>query len=208
MANQSLSISLALVSLTTAIVTANIAPSFSQSAAPDQVTFFCKEVYDRASGEKIPATVAWVPGRQGNVRIVGWKSEYFLKKGWNAQKRCEEVTPKFQKAYDEGRLNFLTTGTAGGYPIICAVAQQGESCDSIAQLFTIKPHDNPDLVLQQLMDILEGKTSDMLLQSSGNQIYVSVPEFFRKAPITDRDAPCSTSAGPQQTDNCTPREAP
>jgi hypothetical protein len=113
------------------------------------------------------------------------------------------VTQKFQKAYDEGRFNYLTTGRVKGYPIICAISRTDDPCDGNSQLFTLKPHDNPDLVLQQLMDILEGKTSDMLLQNSGGKTLVSMREFFAKVPLADRDAPCDTrSAGPQN--NCVP----
>jgi hypothetical protein len=157
-------------------------------------------VFDRASGGKIPATLAWIPQRSGNVRIIGWKSEYFSKR---SPVRCEEVTKKFQEAYNQGRFNYLTTGRAKGYPIICSVSRSGDPCDGNSQLFTLKPHDNPDLVLQQLMDILEGKSSDMLLQNSGDKTYISMTEFFAKAPLADRDAPCGTrSAGPQN--NCVP----
>mgnify|MGYP003335438454 CR=1 FL=1 len=200
MNTRSFSLRLASAGLLATILLGGIAPGFSQSAAPNQVTFFCKDVFDRASGDKIPATLAWVPGRGGNVRIIGWKSEYFSKK---SGMRCEEVTQKFQKAYDEGRFNYLTTGKVKGYPIVCAVSSTDGVCNGDSQLFTLKPHDNPDLVLQQLMDILEGKASDLLMQSSGDKTYISMREFFAKAPIADRDAPCRTkSGGPQM--NCVP----
>lgn len=200
MNTRTLSLRLASAGLIATVLLGAIAPGFSQSGTPNRITFFCREVFDRASGTKIPATLAWVPGRGGNVRLIGWKSEYFSKR---SPVRCAEVTQKFQKAYDEGRFNYLTTGRAKGYPIVCAISRTDDPCDGNSQLFTVKPHDNPDLVLQQLMDILEGKTSDMLLQSSGDKTYVSMTEFFAKAPIADRDAPCDTrSAGPQN--NCVP----
>jgi hypothetical protein len=173
-------------------------PAVSQTKGPAQITFFCKDVYDQASGKKIPATFAWIPERQGNITVVGWKSQYFAKKGWNAQKRCADITPKFQQAYDAGRLQYLTTGISSGYPVVCAIAKQEDACDSTSQLFTLKPHDQPDLVLQQLMDVLTGKASDMLLQSSDGRIYVFIKEFFKKAPIVDKDTdvPCKIrSAG-------------
>jgi hypothetical protein len=146
-----ISLRLACVGLLATVLLGGIAPGFSQSTTPNRVTFFCKEVFDRASGGKIPATLAWIPERSGNVRIIGWKSEYFSKR---SPVRCTEVTQKFQKAYDEGRFNYLTTGRVKGYPIICAISRTDDPCDGNSQLFTLKPHDNPDLVLQQLMDIL------------------------------------------------------
>lgn len=163
--------------------------SQTPTASPDQVTFFCKEVYDPASGSKIPATLVWIPQRQGNIRIIGWKSEFFSRFGWNPQKRCAAVTPKFQQFYDAKQLQYLTTGYSNGYPVVCALAQENDACDSNRQLFTMKPHDNPNQLLHQLMDILKGKTADMLLQNSGGETLVPVPELFRRAPITDRTPP-------------------
>lgn len=173
-------------------------PAVSQPKGPAQITFFCKDVYDQASGQKIPATSAWIPERQGNITVVGWKSQFFAKRGWNAQKRCADITPKFQQAFDTGRLQYLTTGASSGYPVVCAIAKQEDACNSTSQLFTLKPHDQPALVLQQLMDVLTGKASDMLLQSSDGKTYVPMQEFFKKAPLadSDTDAPCKVrSAG-------------
>jgi Circadian oscillating protein COP23 len=180
-----------------------MAPAFSQNKGPAQITFFCKDVYDKASGQKIPATFAWIPERQGNISVVGWKSQFFAKRGWNAQKRCADITPKFQQSFDTGRLQYLTTGTSNGYPVVCAIAKQEDACNGTSQLFTLKPHDQPALVLQQLMDVLTGKASDMLLQSSDGKTYVPMQEFFKKAPLADKDtdAPCKVrSAG--TNNNC------
>jgi hypothetical protein len=180
-----------------------MAPAFSQNKGPAQITFFCKDVYDQASGQKIPATFAWIPERQGNITVVGWKSQFFAKRGWNAQKRCADITPKFQQAFDSGRLQYLTTGASSGYPVVCAIAKQEDACNGTSQLFTLKPHDQPALVLQQLTDVLTGKASDMLLQSSDGKTYISMQEFFKKAPLADKDtdAPCKVrSAG--TNNNC------
>jgi Circadian oscillating protein COP23 len=183
------------LALTTAIALpmfSSTPPAVSQTKGPAQITFFCKDVYDQASGQKIPATFAWIPERQGNITVVGWKSQFFAKRGWNAQKRCADITPKFQQAFDSGRLQYLTTGASSGYPVVCAIAKQEDACNSTSQLFTLKPHDQPALVLQQLMDVLTGKASDMLLQSSDGKTYVPMQEFFKKAPLADKDtdAPC------------------
>lgn len=174
--------------------------SQEQAASPEQVTFFCKAVYDPASGAQIPATLVWIPQRQGNIRIIGWKSEFFSRFGWNPQKRCAAVTPKFQQFYNAGQLKYLTTGYVQGYPIVCALAKEDDACGSNRQLFTMKPHDNPNQLLHQLMDILKGKTADMLLQNSGGETLIPMPEFFRRAPITDRTPPRRRkSAGTQMT---------
>ena len=165
---------------------------------PDQITFFCRDIYDRASGDTIPATLVWIPERQGNIRLIGWKSEFFSKYGWTPEKRCEVVTDRFAKFHKDGQLKFLTTGYVKGLPIVCGLAQENEVCDGSKQLFTIKPHDNPSQVLKQLIDIVRGKSGDILLQNSGGNTLVPVPELFKKAPVTDQEPPiCRKSAGPQ-----------
>ncbi len=161
-----------------------LSPGFSQSILgfnnQKQVNFFCHDFFDRASGEKIPTTVAWVPERQGHVRFISWKSEYFAKSGWTPQKRCQEVSRKFQNFFDSGKLNYLTAGTNNGLSVICAV-QINEKCNGENQLFTLKTGNDNQLVLVQLMNILEGKSSEPLGQSSGNKI--DVHSFLKNAPL-------------------------
>lgn len=182
--------------LTSLIALANsISPSFSQSvisdtpntsrklnatnSQPDRVTFICKEIFDPASEENIPATVAWIPKRQGHVHFIAWKSEFF---SWSPKKRCQQVTKDFQKYYDEGRLSYLSTGKRNGYPVICT-AKPGENCNQDNHLFTIKPGQNAQLVLQRLLDIGEGKSGRPIYQSSGKQLHVEVQKIFDNASL-------------------------
>ncbi|WP_414619937.1 COP23 domain-containing protein [Calothrix sp. CCY 0018] len=176
-------------------LTSSISPSFSQMIAGDaaetlsqantnnserdSVTFMCKDILDPASDQQIPATVVWVPKRQTHVLFIAWKSEYFS--NWSPKKRCEAVTQKFQKSYKEGRLSYLTTGKYNGYPVICA-AKPGETCNQNNQLFTIKQGNNPQLVLQRLLNISEGKSSEPLYQNSGKQLHLEVQTILDYAP--------------------------
>lgn len=188
MQKQSFIISLGLTVVTSLTSLAvSLSPSFSQSnsatSQPDKVTFFCQPMFDAASGERIPATVAWIPERKGHVRFIGWKSEYFNKSGWTPEKRCQEVTKKFQEFYAQGRLNYLSYGKRNGNPVICAFANQGETCNDINQLFTVKSGSDPREVIQRIMDIAEGKSAEPIFQNSGDQLYISVKEIFNKSPL-------------------------
>ncbi|MGK7892693.1 MAG: COP23 domain-containing protein, partial [Xenococcus sp. (in: cyanobacteria)] len=153
----------------------------------DRVSFYCGETLDQASGQKIPTTLAWVPQREANIPIIGWKNEYFG--AWNSQKRCEAVSPKFQTFYEDGRLNYLTNGESAGYPIICAVLDKEEQCSGENQLFQVRPGTNPEEVITGLNGILGGKTSDSepIYQSSGNRVYISVSGFLENAPAVEDD---------------------
>ncbi|NJR19802.1 MAG: hypothetical protein HC785_31845 [Calothrix sp. CSU_2_0] len=173
-----------LTSLATLVV--NVSPAFSQSVAtnsqPNKVTFYCKEIFDKARNERIPATVAWIPERKNHIRVIGWKSEAFSRHS-NSQKRCEVVTQKFQQFYDNGSLNYLTHGINNGYPVICIIPNQAENCNGTNQLFTILPGSKAEIVFEQLMGLLKGDTNKILYQNSGQQIYIDMKEYFKTAPL-------------------------
>ncbi|BAY37670.1 hypothetical protein NIES2111_20090 [Nostoc sp. NIES-2111] len=187
MQKQSLVIGLRIAALTALASISIPAASFSQSSPaqsqPNKVTFMCQPMFDPASGERIPATVAWVPERKGHTRFIGWKSEYFNKGGWTPAERCEKVTQKFQEFYEQGRLNYLSSGKSKGYPIICGLANQGETCNANNQLFTLKTGSNSEEVLRRLMDISEGKSAGPVLQNSGEQLYIPVQSFLNNSPL-------------------------
>jgi hypothetical protein len=84
------------------------------------VQFICSEGYDRVSTRRYPTTYAWT--QRGKIAIVRWKTEQFP--GYLPQKRCEEVSPRFQEAYENGTLSFITNGTMNRQPVICTTRQR------------------------------------------------------------------------------------
>ncbi|MFO5439879.1 MAG: COP23 domain-containing protein, partial [Dolichospermum sp.] len=105
--------------------------------------------------------------------------------GWTPQKSCPEVSKKFHNVYEAGLLKRLTTGEYNGYPGVCAVAIDEESCNSNNQLFTLKNNSDPGLVLEQLVNIAQGKSSEPLWQSSGNSKYLNVRKYLQNAPLVN-----------------------
>ncbi|CCQ55034.1 COP23 domain-containing protein [Crocosphaera watsonii] len=168
----------------TSSLTMNIAPSSSQSNNSDKVKFFCGETFDRASEEKIPATLVWIPQRQEHLRIIGWKSQYFYKE-MTTEKRCQVVSEKFQNKYERGDLNYISFGENNGYPILCGVSNVGDPCDGDSQLFTLKHHADPKVIHTRLSQVLSGESSDMLMQSSGTQAYISFEKLLENMPVVD-----------------------
>ena len=183
--------------VTIALATATIAialPTFSQSSSSvggDRVTFSCQNVFDPASGTQIPATVAWRPQRQKNVIFLYWKSDFFSAAGWDPQARCEEVSPKFQAAYDSDRFNYLTNGKVGAYPVICAAVERiGETCNQDNFLFTLKKEADGSKAVDNLMGIFKGDTRKARYESSQEEgkIYVSIDKFLLEAPAIEENA--------------------
>lgn len=149
----------------------------------DRINFYCGEYTDKPSGETFPATMAYVPQRKASVSIVAWKFNYIP--AWDAQTRCDEVSPKFQTFFENNRLNYLTTGVNNGYDIVCAAVELGQVCKPEDQLFQVKANDDPQAVLKELTGIIEGKSSEPIYQSSGQRIYVSMEELVESAPIVE-----------------------
>ncbi|OKH30223.1 hypothetical protein NIES2101_42640 [Calothrix sp. HK-06] len=179
---------LGLAALTSTAYFAVSLPAVSQNppaSQPNKVTFFCREGLDKASGKNIPFTVAWVPERNKHVRFVGWKSDFFEKNGWTPQKRCQEVTERFNKMYENGRLNYLASGSDKGYPIICGLLNKEDNCNADNLLFTLKYGSQTKVVLEQLIDIAEGKARNIIYQNSGQQIHVSVRDILNNATVAD-----------------------
>ncbi|BAZ13231.1 hypothetical protein NIES4071_50700 [Calothrix sp. NIES-4071] len=179
---------LGLAALTSATYFAVSLTAVSQNtpaSVSNKVTFFCREGLDKASGKNIPFTVAWVPERKKHVRFIAWKSEFFEKAGWTPQERCQKVTERFNKMYDTGRLKYFGSGANNGYPIICGLFNKDDACNTENQLFTVKSGSQIKVVLEQLIDIAEGKASNVLYQSSGQQIRVSVQDILNNATVAD-----------------------
>jgi hypothetical protein len=175
----------------------------SNKAIPPQTPlFYCESVLN-PSGEQTTTTVVWVPERQGNVRLIGWEPEYFGH-AIDPKAQCQTTTQALQTKFDAGQLNYLTTGYLNGYPVVCGVASQAETCTEDTLLFTLKPNDYPDEVLQTLMEILGGEPSELLLQSSEGQIYISVKEALKQGAIGNRDLPPTATAGGDATPSAPP----
>lgn len=111
-------------------------------AAGANTTFLC------ATDDGVPATIARTP--EGDTPLIRWKSEFFNKWGWTPQKRCEEVSEKFQRFKDSGELNTLSTGEIDGVPVLCVTTTAGGNCGEF--LFTLEPNEDPETILKRLTD--------------------------------------------------------
>ncbi|MBC6477534.1 MAG: hypothetical protein GDA56_06835 [Hormoscilla sp. GM7CHS1pb] len=109
--------------------------------------------------------------------------------GYSAKKRCEQVSPRFQEAYDKGTLNYMTNGTWKGkngkdQPVICAASVLGGDCETL--LFTLRHKDDSQKILAQLNEIIQDNSSKPARHDSGvsDQIYIKVDleDFLRNAP--------------------------
>ncbi|MDJ0592136.1 MAG: COP23 domain-containing protein [Pleurocapsa sp. MO_226.B13] len=150
------------------------------------IQFTCGQSYDRNTQQYIFTTFAW--NSQHKKPIVTWNQETFSDAGFDPQKRCETVSPRFQEAYANQSLKFLTHGIMNGQSVICTSRQVGGECQTL--LLTLLPENDPLQILEQLSDIFLGYASSPLQQSSddpiqkvGDRVYVEVDieEFLNQA---------------------------
>jgi hypothetical protein len=74
--------------------------------------------------------------------LINWAGNNEDNDDWgkSAKERCQIVSSKFQQAYYENRLNFLTNGVVNNYPVICATTEMEENCNERNMLLTLRPN--------------------------------------------------------------------
>ncbi|MBP5975273.1 hypothetical protein HW132_21685 [Brasilonema sp. CT11] len=128
-----------LATLTTIATTTTLnQPSYAESP-----TFSCS----KSNG--VPTT--FVHTQDGkDLPVIRWVSKYFT--GLTPQQRCQQVSRRFQRSYDNGTLKYIKPGMLKGQPVVCAVAEKNAACTDTTLLFTLKPGSDPDATARQLFD--------------------------------------------------------
>jgi hypothetical protein len=142
--------------------------------------FYCGQ------SKNVPATMAKTS--RGAVPVIRWVST--LGGTYTPENRCKIVSEKFQTFYNDGTLNYLTTGIVNQLPVICAAQRENGPCTGV--LFTLKPNSDPGRTLQRLLSIRD-RAPGAVLNESSPQIYVNMKDFLNTAP-TEADQPSVNEA--------------
>lgn len=144
----------------------------------------------------VPTTLATMAdGKQ--VPVIRWTSNVFDGAGWTPERRCQEVSARFDTLNQQGRLTYITTGRINGQPVICTAPSNGAGCDGL--LYTLKPGQNATTTLRNLLDV-RLKVRDPLYETTG-RLYVSMDELLSppqdgatsSPPMVNPVAPASTT---------------
>ncbi|MBW4449718.1 MAG: COP23 domain-containing protein [Spirirestis rafaelensis WJT71-NPBG6] len=170
-----------------------LAIALTVSAMPNQpsnaqsTTFYC------GTSNGVAATIARTP--RGNLPVIRWSSDYFSGSGWNQQRRCQEVSSRFQSYYDNGTLKYITTGRMNKQSVVCVASRKGGDCTGL--LFTLKPGSAPDRTLSRLLNYRALAAGGSLNESAGERLYIDMKEFMNTAPVAGEssDKPVSESSG-------------
>lgn len=167
--------------LTTFFIT-SIASVVSQAKADDEVRFICASGYDQETNQRFPTTYAWTP--RGKIAIIRWKFKWLNNPTITPARRCEDVSSRFQTAYNNQSLAYITNGRIKNQNVICTAKQYDGACDTT--LLTLRPQDNPLEVLDELKDILRGRATKPIEHSSQQpQVYykLDINNFLQTAPV-------------------------
>ena len=85
---------------------------------------------------------------RGPVPIIEWVNSY---SEYTKERRCKDVSNRFQRFTESGQLKHLVTGTVNKKPAICGVSEKGQKCDSNNMLVQLPNGSNRHKVAQQLM---------------------------------------------------------
>lgn len=142
----------------------------SAQAAPAARGFIC------GSAQGAPSTNA-VKADGGQVPVIRWTSTTFNDAGWSQERRCQEVSSRFDTFLKQGRLAYITTGRINGLPVICTASSNGGACDGL--LYTLKPGQNATATLQDLLEIRVKARGP--LNETTSRLYVSLDELMSTA---------------------------
>lgn len=168
--------------LTGCILTAVVITSMVSQAKADDVRFICASGFDQQTNQRFPTTYAWTP--RGKIAVVRWKYQWFNNQNLSPEQRCQEVSSRFQTAYNNQSLGYITNGKVNGQGVICTARGKGGTCD--ITLLTLRPQDDALVILTDLKDILRGRGTGPLQHTAGKrQVYyrIDMATFLQTAPV-------------------------
>jgi hypothetical protein len=190
-----------LISLITASAIAFATTMVTSSPTPAQTTnsFFC----GKNAGQ--PATIVQTP--KGNFTLIKWVSNSFSDSGFDAQRRCEVVSGRFQQYQQVGKLKFLTTGIINRQSVVCVAHTKGGDCArdlaNNGLLFTIKPGSDGRDALKRLLNLRDRASGSNSLNESApsnrvdiemnDRLYIDMGEYLQAQP-TESASPQSVEA--------------
>lgn len=125
---------------------------------PSPGSFYC------GTDGGIPATLVAHPVRK-EIVFIRWTSSYFSNAGWTPEKRCEEVSPRFQSNKEAKTLDYIISGTLNGLPVLCGSSSSGGGCSEKTLLFTLKKASDADPAIKEIATLNQSITAPALNQN-------------------------------------------
>ena len=146
-----------------------------------------------STSEETPATIAQTA--TGDIPIVYWNAEFGTDEQMK-QEQCETVSQRFQTFYENGELNYLSTGfdSESKKTFVCVaelvVDNEGnEQPRCIGNLFALNSNSSSRASLQRVLRIRV--PSDGPISETGGRTYIQWDKFLNGGypPLTQRRDP-------------------
>ncbi|MFK0734667.1 MAG: COP23 domain-containing protein [Gloeotrichia echinulata HAB0833] len=136
--------------------------TINQPSYAGSTKFFCKQIND--------TPVTMVRTSRGNEPMIRWVVKDFTRSGFNPLQRCQAVSQRFQRYYDNGRLYMTSRDNLNGYPVLCIAKSIGGSCSGQDILITLKKGTDPGTVLEQIYALRSSANSQPILLSGSKYV--------------------------------------
>ncbi|RAM51976.1 MAG: hypothetical protein C6Y22_08635 [Hapalosiphonaceae cyanobacterium JJU2] len=145
---------LSAIAITLSSTAINVQPSSAQ-----RTKFFC------GMSRGNPATI--VNTDKGNKPIISWVDTAFPPP-WTPWQRCEAISDRFNRFYENGTLKFIRAGELKRQPVLCVASYSGGPCLPDGVLVTLKPGTNPQLILSRLLNKSAGSSGRIIELTDNN----------------------------------------
>jgi hypothetical protein len=120
--------------------------------------------------------------------LINWVTSFSDK--WTPDKRCAEISGRFQKFLDQGNLKYIRTGEVNNLPVVCVAEQRGGTCPDSNVLITLKPNTDPETVLIRLVDFRRSVSGQTIVLSENDagfyadgEFYIDMDKFLANVPV-------------------------
>lgn len=135
--------------------------SFPSSNSYTQRQFFC------GMSNGLPSTI--VRTVRGPMPIIVWANKDLTQLDGSSERRCKEISARFERFNNSGQLKYIKTGTIDGQSVICTAKDRNSYCSSDTVLLTISSNTDANFILRLLLNTRVGaNVSPVFLCSDGS----------------------------------------
>ncbi|CBN57388.1 MULTISPECIES: COP23 domain-containing protein [Kamptonema] len=123
----------------------------------DQPSNISNRIFLCGMSQGNPATL--VRTVRGPMTVIIWTNEEYTASGWTPERRCKEISARFERLNRSGQLKYLKAGTVSGQSVICGTDSRESLCSSNNVLVALPSGTDANLALNHLLNIRVGASS-------------------------------------------------
>lgn len=135
--------------------------------------------------EGTPSTVAYTS--RGAIELIRWQNDYFSASSYTPDRRCQEVSTRFQQHSEANNLRYISTGKVNNYNVIC-ISEKSGNCKPDGLLITLQPNDSPEQVLRDLFSLDARRARGGITRADGSRKIketIDLERYLADSPTVD-----------------------